>query len=333
MVNKAIDGIAGITFDGIHNTDVGVTLSGDVQIGNPSKIKNKVRLTGTNIEYDFSEINGVQQWNPRPIRVPLNILDFDARDYRSTHLVATRVMNWLAKPNERVKLVIDKFPDYYFMAEVVNLDDIETDIFETGHFIAEFEAYPFKIRERNALDDEFRTFNFFTDVRQKPEITLPVAETQLPFKPLAIGDIVNIGGWAQYFGTQGVVSRYNTSQTYMIEDIREVEDVDFGAYRYDKTQYYLSGLNTWVRSQDIVQARTAYELEVYNASVTNVVPEVNKTITITGIGGITIEKDGRFYNIRQTEDNRHFTLSPGENKLKIYGQNTRIKIIWREEVI
>lgn len=333
MVNKAIDGFAGITFDGIHNTDVGVTLSGDVQIGNPSKIKNKVRLTGTNIDYDFSEINGVQQWHYRTIRVPFNLLDFDARDYRSTHLVATRVMNWLAKPNERVKLVIDKFPDYYFMAEVVNLDDIETDIFEIGKFIVEFEAYPFKIRERNALDDEFRTFNFFTDVRQKPEITLPIAEEQLPFKTLAIGDLVNIGGWAQYFGTQGVVSRYNTSQTYMIEDIREVEDVDFGAYRYDKTQYYLSGLNTWVRSQDIVQARTAYELEVYNASVTNVVPEVNKTITITGIGGITIEKDGRFYNIRQTEDNRHFTLSPGENKLKIYGQNTRIKIIWREEVI
>lgn len=333
MVSKVRDGFAGIVFDDLHNTDVGVTLSGDVQIGNPSKIKNKIRLTGTNIDYDFSEINGVQQWTTRVIKVPMNIIDFDIRDYRSTHLVATRVMNWLAKPNERVKLVIDKFPDYYFMAEVVNLDDIETDIFEIGHFIVEFEAYPFKIRERNALDDEFRTFNFFTDVRQKPEITLPVAETQLPFKPLAIGDIVNIGGWAQYFGTQGVVSRYNTSQTYMIEDIREVEDVDFGAYRYDKTQYYLSGLNTWVRSQDIVQARTAYELEVYNASVTNVVPEVNKTITITGIGGITIEKDGRFYNISQTEDNRHFTLSPGENKLKIYGQNTRIKIIWREEVI
>ena len=333
MVNKAIDGFAGITFDGIHNTDVGVTLSGDVQIGNPSKIKNKVRLTGTNIEYDFSEINGVQQWHYRTIRVPFNLLDFDARDYRSTHLVATRVLNWLAKPNERVKLVVDKFPDYYFMAEVVNLDDIETDIFEIGHFIVEFEAYPFKIRERNALDDEFRTFNFFTDVRQKPEITLPIAEEQLPFKPLAIGDLVNIGGWAQYFGTQGVVSRYNTSQSYMIEDIREVEDVDFGAYRYDKTQYYLSGLNTWVRSQDIVQARTAYELEVYNASVTNVVPEINKTITITGIGGITIEKDGRFYNLKQTEANRHFALSPGLNKLKIYGQNTRIRIIWREEVI
>lgn len=333
MVSKARDGFAGITFDGIHNTDVGVTLSGDVQIGNPSKIKNKIRLTGTNIDYDFSEINGVQQWHYRTIRVPFNLLDFDARDYRSTHLVATRVMNWLAKPNERVKLVIDKFPDYYFMAEVVNLDDIETDIFEIGKFIVEFEAYPFKIRDRNALDDEFRTFNFFTDVRQKPEVVLPRAEDQLPFKVLAIGDLVNIGGWAQYFGAQGAVSRYHTSQSYMIEDVREVEDVDFGAYRYDKTQYYLSGLNTWVRSQDIVQARTAYELEVYNASVTNVIPEVNKTITITGIGGITIEKDGRFYNLKHTEANRHFTLSSGLNKLKIYGQNTNVKIIWRDEVI
>ncbi len=327
------DGFAGVRFDGIHNDDVGVTLSGDVQIGNPSKIKNKVRLTGTNIDYDFSEVNGVQQWTPRTLKVPMNILDFDIKDYRSTHLVATRVFTWLARPNERVKLTIDKFPDYFFMAEVVNLDDLETDIFETGHFIVEFEAYPFKIRERNALNDEFRTFNFFTDVRQKPEITLPIAEEQLPFKPLAIGDLVNIGGWAQYFGAQGVVSRYNTSQSYMIEDIREVEDVDFGAYRYDKTQYYLSGLNTWVRSQDIVQARTAYELEVYNASITNVIPEVNKTLTVLGIGGITIEKDGRFYNLTHFEANRHFTLSPGLNKLKIYGQNTRIKVIWRDEVI
>lgn len=333
MVSKTRDGFAGIVFDDLHNTDVGVTLSGDVQVGNPSKIKNKIRLTGTNIDYDFSEINGVQQWTTRVIKVPMNILDFDIKDYRSTHLVATRVLNWLARPNDRVKLTIDKFPDYYFMAELVNLDDIETDIFETGHFIAEFEAYPFKIREKNALDDEFRTFNFFTDVRQKPEITLPRAEDQLPFKQLAIGDLVNIGGWAQQFGVQGVVSRYHTSQSYMIEDVREVEDVDFGAYRYDKKQYFLSELNTWVRSQDIVQARTAYELEVYNASVTNVVPEINKSITTTGIGGITIEKDGRFYNLKQTEVNRHFALSPGLNKLKIYGQNTNIKVIWREEVI
>uniref|UniRef100_UPI00359F7F71 hypothetical protein n=1 Tax=Jeotgalibaca porci TaxID=1868793 RepID=UPI00359F7F71 len=324
---------AGVRFDGIHNDDVGVTLSGDVQIGNPSKIKNKIRLTGTNIDYDFSEVNGVQQWTPRTLKVPMNILDFDIKDYRSTHLVATRVFTWLARPNERVKLVIDKFPDYFFMAEVVNLDDLETDIFETGHFIVEFEAYPFKIRDRIHLDDEFRTFNFFTDVRQKPQITLSAITEQLPFKLLNVGDLVNIGGWAQYFGAQGVVSRYNTSQSYMIEDIREVEDVDFGAYRYDKTQYYLSGLNTWVRSQDIVQARTAYELEVYNASITNVIPEVNKTLTVLGIGGITIEKDGRFYNLTHFEANRHFTLSPGLNKLKIYGQNTRIKVIWRDEVI
>lgn len=326
--------MAGLVFDGLHNErDVGVTLSGDIQIGNPSKIKVKELLTGTNIMYDFSEINGVQQMTERTLTAPMNIIDFDRMDYRSTHLVATRVLNWLMKPNQKVKLTIDKFPGYYFMAEVESVDGLETNVFETGEFQVEFTAYPFKIRDRIAGEDEWATFNFFTDVRQKPEITLPIAKEQLPFKTLAIGDLVNIGGWAQYFGAQGVASRYNTSQTYMIEDIREVEDVDFGKHRYDKTQYYLSGLNAWVRSQDIVQARTAYELEVYNASITNVIPEVNKTITITGISGITIEKDGRFYNLKHTEANRHFTLSPGVNKLKIYGQNTRIKIIWRDEVV
>ena len=326
---------AGVRFDGIHNDDVGVTLSGDVQIGNPSKIKNTVRLTGTNIDYDFSEVNGVQQWTPRTLKVPMNILDFDARDYRSTHLVATRVLNWLAKPNERVKLVIDKLPDYYFMAEVVNLDDIETTIFETGHFIAKFEAYQFKIRDRIHLDDEFRTFNFFTDVRQKPQITLPAITEQLPFKLLEVGDLVNIGGWAQYFGSVGQVSRYHVSQSYTIDDIREVDDVDFSGLRFDKTQYYLEELGSWVRSQDIIQARPqGFGLSVHNTGITSVIPEIKMVrSTQRNFRGITIEQDGRKFDLKVDEPNRHFVLKPGENKLLLYGSDLNVSFIWRDEVI
>lgn len=327
--------ISGIRFDDIHNIDVGVTLSGDVQIGNPSKIKNKVRLTGTNIDYDFSEVNGVQQWTPRVIRVPMNIIDFDIIDYRSTHLVATRVFTWLARPNERVKLTIDKFPDYYFMAEVVNLDDLETDIFETGHFIVEFEAYPFKIRDRIHLDDEFRTFNFFTDVRQKPQLALPTITDQMPFKSLAVGDLVNIGGWAQYFGNVGRVSRYHVSQSYTIDDIREVDDVDYSSLRFDKTQYYLEELGSWVRSQDIIQARPqGFELSVYNTGLTDVVPEIKLVRhTQRNFRGTTIERDGRKFDIKVGEPNRHFVLKPGENKLLLYGSDLNVSFIWRDEVI
>lgn len=325
--------IAGFTFDGIHNTEVGVTLSGDVQIGNPKKIKVKERVTGTNIEYDFSTINGIQEWEPRILYAPLNIMDFDVKDYRSTQLVATRVFNWLARPNERVKLTIDKFPDYYFMAEVVNLDDFETNVRETGEFTVEFEAYPLKYRDRLAIDDEFRTFNFYTDVRQKPGVLLPPMEDQLPFKKLNVGDLVNIGGWAQYTGSGGKTSRYHTSQTYMIEEIRTVDDVDFSRQRYDSTQYYLAGLNDWVRSQDIVQARTGYEVEVHNAGIVPVVPTLRQDRTGISLAGLTIDKNGRLYNIERLQDNRHMTLDPGENKLLVYGQSVQVDFIWRDEVV
>ena len=328
--------MAGLVFDGLHNErDIGVTLSGDIQIGNPSKIKVKELLTGTNIMYDFSEVNGVQQMTERTLTAPMNIIDFDRRDYRSTHLVATRVLNWLMKPNRKVKLTIDKFPGYYFMAEVESVDGLETGIFETGEFEVEFTAYPFKIRDRIAGEDEWATFNFLTDVRQRTDTVLTTVEEQLPFKLLSIGDVVNIGGWAQYFGSVGSVSRYHTAQDYTIDEIREVDDVNFSGLRFDKTQYFLREIGSWVRSQDIIQARPNYaEVEVYNSGITRVVPEIeiNRT-TRRAFTGITIEKNGRFYNLKSNEVNKHLALDVGENKFKIYGAEMSVNFVWRDEVV
>ncbi len=327
--------MVGLVFDGLHNSDVGVTLSGDIQIGNPSKIKVKELLTGTNIMYDFSGVNGVQQMTERTLTAPFNIIDFDRRDYRSTHLVATRVLNWLMKPNRKVKLTIDKFPGFYFMAEVESVPDLETGVFETGEFEVEFTAYPFKIRDRIAGEDEWATFNFLTDVRQVTHTQLLPITEQLPFKLLSVGDIVNIGGWAQYFGSAGAVSRYQTAQDYTIDDIREVEDVDFSLGRFDKTQYFLREIGSWVRSQDIVQARNDFaEVELYNSGITRVIPTIEFTnIGVSTYGGITIEKDGRFYNLKGTEVNKQLVLKTGENKLKIYGQGYYLNFVWRDEVV
>lgn len=328
--------LAGFIFDGLHNErDIGVTLSGDVQIGTPSKIKTKELLTGTNKMYDFSEVNGIQQMTERTLTAPMNILDFDRMDYQSTHLVATRTLNWLMRPNQKVPLYIDKFPGYYFMAEVESAPGLETDVFETGEFEVEFTAYPFKMRDRIAGEDIFDNINWWSDYIQTPKITLSTMEEQLPFKRLAVGDLVNIGGWAQYYGSSGAVSRYQSSQVYTIDDIREVDDVNFGGLRFDKTQYYLRELEVWVRSQDIIQARPSYaEVELHNTGITQVIPQIEvKRVTNRGFMGITIEKNGRFYNLKLNEVNKYLTLDVGENKFKIYGAEMSVNFVWRDEVV
>src|SRR5699024_3149469 len=107
------------------------------------------------------------------------------------------------------------------------------------------QAYPFKIATNRIGDDNFREFIFPIDVRQRTSYDLKVIEDQMPFNVLKIGDIVNIGGWAQYYVSPEGVSRYDKMQHYMIEDIREVDDVNPSGLRFDKTQYYLSEINSW----------------------------------------------------------------------------------------
>ena len=327
-----MSGFVEFSFDGLHSSEMDVTCPSEIQIGYPNILKRKEHLTGTNIYYDFSEVNGEQELEPRQIDVPINIVDFDKLDYRSSQIMATKIINWLMGPNSQRVLKIDKLPDFYFKAEVENGPEIELDLFGVGETLVRFTAYPYKIRTREASDRAFATFVFPLDVRQSTDVTLLPVPNQLPFKQLSVGDIVTLGGWSQYFGSGSGVSRFHTSQFYTIDDIREVDDVDFERYRFDKTQYFLRELNEWVRSQDIVQARSWHgELDLWNGGSKRIIPEINQFGS--GIAGITIEKDGRFYNFKARDKNRQLVLEPGENLLKVYGQSYQVKVNWRDEVL
>ena len=65
----------GFTFNGRHSSEFDITLSGKIQIRYPKKVKVIERLTGTNIQYDFSEVNGVQQYEERTVIASVNIVD------------------------------------------------------------------------------------------------------------------------------------------------------------------------------------------------------------------------------------------------------------------
>lgn len=326
----------GFTFNGLHSErDIGVSLVSDPQINYPNKIKIQHRLTGTNKIYDFSAINGIQQYEERTIEVQINIIGYDRKNYASTQLVATRVANWLMAPNEKKVLTIDRFPEYYFLAEVVDLGDLELNLFKFGIANVTFQAHPFKIATNRIGDDNFREFIFPLDVRQRTSYDLKVIEDQMPFNVLKIGDIVNIGGWAQYYVNPEGVSRYDKMQQYMIEDVREVDDVDPSILRFDKTQYYLSEINSWVRSQDIIQARSDYTVaSMTNIGVNPITPEIDITVTNRrNWDGITIERDGVFYDIRRNHPNTLFDLNIGTNDIKIYGQGVSVDFKWRNEVL
>lgn len=329
----------GITFNGLHSfKDLGLTLKTAPVISFPSKVKNKIRLTGTNKFYDFSSVNGIQQYEERVVKCVFNVLDRDKRDLESTHYVAMNLTNWLMKSNSPTELTLDMFPDYYFKAEAETGYDFETNLFEFGEIEVTFTAYPYRIGKHKVGDDNFRVFNFLTDVRQDYDIELVSIADQLPFKLLNEGDVVTIGGWAQYFGQVGKVSRYHRTQFFTISDIREVDDVDTSptVNRWDKTQYYLEEIGTWVRSQDIVHARNDYaEITLWNSSITPVLPDITMTprAGMVTLGGITIERDGRYYNLKRNEVNNLFGLNPGDNKLKIYGQGYLVGFNWRNEVL
>ena len=99
----------------------------------------------------------------------------------------------------------------------------------------------------------------------------------------------------------------------------------------------------WVREQDIVQARKEYiDITLRNTSNHAILPRIFHMPTgSTGAvwRGITIEREGKYYNLRgdvigQTQYvNNKFELLPGKNDIRVYGQNNYVDFIWAQEVL
>lgn len=161
----------GITFDNKHSfRDFNLTIASR-HIGNPSKIKRKERVPFSNVEYDFSTIYGGQEYEERTLIYTFNVVDMYNRSKISFSSLKIAVLNWLLGPNEKVKLIDDAIPGYYFLAEVENGPELEEFEFD-GPLTVEFTAYPFKISELEEGHDIWDEFNFLLDYAQITEFEI-----------------------------------------------------------------------------------------------------------------------------------------------------------------
>ena len=157
---------SGITFDGKHSyNDFGLTVS-HREIGHPSKIKRQERVPFSNEVSDYSEIYGEQEYEERPLTYTFNDINTQGND--KFLIKATEYLNWLMKPNKKIKLTDDRIPGYFFLAEVVNAPSYEY-IEILGEMTIEFTAYPFKVSELEEGHDIWDEFNFLLDYAQITE--------------------------------------------------------------------------------------------------------------------------------------------------------------------
>lgn len=173
----------GITFDGKHSfRDFDLTIAPGRNIGNPSKIKRKERVPFSNVEYDFSNIYGGQEYTERPLNYTLNVID--KHNYSKDHfsIMKIAILNWLMGPSGKGKLTDDAIPGYYFLAEVENGPELEEHEFD-GTLAVEFTAYPFKISELEEGHDIWDEFNFLLDYAQITDFEVSGSKDVILYNP------------------------------------------------------------------------------------------------------------------------------------------------------
>lgn len=334
----------GIVFDGKHSyRDFGLTMPRDPQIGFPQKNKKKTRIPGTNIIFDSDVGRNSQEYSEREIKVWFNIVNFSKINIKNTLEIAESVVNWLISPVGQKRLEVDTVPYYFFEAEVEDAPDFDTGMAQSGEMEIKFTAYPFKKSKYNEGHNLWNPTDLARDVWQDVRFTLPdLVSGQLPFKQLPIGEMVILASWTsiQSVGTNNYIQHYETEPYYEIMAKRPAE-TDHGRGWYGDTEYQLDN-GYWVRDQNIIQARNRWlDIKLINVSDHPITPRITHVPSANGTAwrGITIQRDNNHYNLRgdvpnQTEyHNDSFQLLPGENDIRVYGQNNVIEFIWHKEVL
>lgn len=234
-------------------------------------------------------------------------------------------------------VLTDSTDEYYQYHDVqvmsMHFSDMRDNLFV---FQVDFVAYPYKkfIYSEGQGFDLWDPFDFDLGMVQDVSWQLPDIMDQLNFIPLEIGDMVTLGGWSQWRVGGGGFTTFETERFYEIMDVRTTDDVDYSNYRYSGVQYKLDD-GSWVREQDIVQARPLrLNVNLQNTGTKSVIPEILMVNKPGNISGITIELNNEFYNFRNTQDfNDKMALEIGANNLKIYGQGTHVSFRWYREVI
>lgn len=169
---------SGFEYMGKHTfNEFGLTVL-ERDIGAPNKKKIKQSIPFSNVEYDFSEIYGIQTYEPRILRYVLNVVGDHIDSKVRINLIRTRIENWLLTSNQQSPLYDDSYPNYYFMAEIENGPVFnEQDLI--GLIEVEFKAYPFKIDSLPEGHDIWDDFNFDLDVAQFTDFEVRGSENVL----------------------------------------------------------------------------------------------------------------------------------------------------------
>ena len=114
-----------------------------------------------NGSYDFSNLYGTNCYPERTLEYTFKL--------KSTSIIGleffkTRIVNWLNNTNSQEKLEETFLPGYYYMAECSNIDFEE--FYTLGKLKVVFNAYPFKIAEKEEGNIAWDDFNFELDVLQ-----------------------------------------------------------------------------------------------------------------------------------------------------------------------
>lgn len=159
----------GIEFNGKHSyVDFGLTIASR-NIGNPSKIKRSERIPYSNVEYDFSDIYGDQEYEERTLTYSFNVIDHRGKKERLV-VLEDEVMNWILSTKSKTVLKDDVVLGYYFLAEAIGHDITENE--GDALLTVTFNAYPFKIANNDEGTDIWDTFNFLTDYAQTTEFNV-----------------------------------------------------------------------------------------------------------------------------------------------------------------
>ena len=153
----------GIIKDGKHSyDDFGLTVR-DTTIETKKKNKTLVKIPFMNGSYDFSSLYGGQTYEEETRTYEFNLV---VKDKHDLELKKMKISEWLLD-GEQVEIYDDLLVGYHRLAECIDLS------FEENHnyakVIANFRAYPFKIRNEYEGDEIWDTFNFELDTSQDVE--------------------------------------------------------------------------------------------------------------------------------------------------------------------
>lgn len=156
----------GIIKDGKHSyDDFGLTVR-DTTIETKKKNKTLVKIPFMNGSYDFSSLYGGQTYEEETRTYEFNLVVEDKYDLE---LQKMKLSEWLLDGGQ-VEIYDDLLVGYHRLAECINLSFEEN--YNYAKVIANFRAYPFKIRDEYEGDDIWDTFNFELDTSQDVKFTV-----------------------------------------------------------------------------------------------------------------------------------------------------------------